>query len=185
MFIHSQFRTPHLCTTFSIPYDTQWYSSRLRLNVGGHHSSRRHFRIGLVPSLVYGRHRWSHAKPFSPQYEVDYLNDHDRGAVHPDLASALRWIESVARLGFTLLYEFSFQCFHCLSFVDVHLLRPPIIYNVDDGALVASLIYFKDDLSNVFIVYHSLMCTSASTHEYIESTVGVSDLFSNKGSTSA
>ena len=52
------------------------------------------FELDLSLPLSMGATVGLMQNPFSPQYEVDYLNGHERGAVHTDLTSALEWIES-------------------------------------------------------------------------------------------
>ena len=66
-------------------YDSTWENTTVLGDI---------FELDLSLPLSMGATVGLMQNPFSPQYEVDYLNSHDRGAVHPDLASALRWIES-------------------------------------------------------------------------------------------
>jgi len=53
------------------------------------------FELDLSLPLVMGSTVGLMQNPFSPQYEVDYLQSHVRGSVHGDLASALKWIENL------------------------------------------------------------------------------------------
>ena len=53
------------------------------------------FELDLSLPLSMGSTVGLMVNPFSPQYEVDYLKDHQQGAVHTDLASALQWIEDL------------------------------------------------------------------------------------------
>ena len=53
------------------------------------------FELDLSLPLTMGSTVGLMVNPFSPEYEVDYLNGHPRGAVHTDLASALTWIEGL------------------------------------------------------------------------------------------
>ena len=53
------------------------------------------FELDLSLPLVMGSTVGLMQNPFSPQYEVEFLQAHERGAVHQDLAAALKWIGSL------------------------------------------------------------------------------------------
>ena len=67
-------------------YDSDWKNTTVLGDI---------FELDLSLPLVMGSTVGLMQNPFSPQYEVDYLHSHDRGAVHKDLDSALKWIENL------------------------------------------------------------------------------------------
>ena len=67
-------------------YDSNWSDTTVLGDI---------FELDLSLPLTMGSTVGLMVNPFSPEYEVDYLNGHQRGAVHTDLASALTWIEGL------------------------------------------------------------------------------------------
>lgn len=51
------------------------------------------FELDLCVPLAMGAHVGLMTSKFTPQYEMDYLNEHDRGAVFEDLQQAQDWIK--------------------------------------------------------------------------------------------
>lgn len=67
-------------------YDSNWTDTTVLGDI---------FELDLSLPLALGSSVGLMVNPFSPQYEVDYLSGHHRGAVHTNLASALEWIENL------------------------------------------------------------------------------------------
>lgn len=75
-----------ILSTILANYDADWTTMTVLGDI---------FELDLSLPLAMGSTVGLMRNPFSPAYEVDFLNQHERGAVHDTLENALQWVESL------------------------------------------------------------------------------------------